>query len=121
MSTYNHQIKNEPTIGNVVEYFQRMKDLIPVNDGAHRYTQKNKQCYHSEAPLVSDADTELDFTTRDHDISQINDSFANLKVEVTIRADSTLTINDPQHLYKGFIGLKYCTLISCLREYNTSG
>ena len=121
MSSYNHQIKNEPTIGNVVEYFQRIKNLIPDNDGSHKYTQKNKQCYHSEAPLVADADTELDLTTRDHDISQVNDSFANLKVEVTIKSDTALTITDPKHLYKGFIGLKDSAEITDKMELYSNG
>jgi hypothetical protein len=110
---YNYQnaiAQNNPGHGNVVEGFNRLKNLISVNDAARKFTPRVTTCHDQQAPFDENELTYLSITHRDHHVSHISDGYIHMIIELTlILADlhtSPFAIDDPDNLCKIFVGLK---------------
>jgi len=81
----NAREKNLPEMGNVLQSFQRMYNLIPVNDGI----RKSKALVKSSYPtmFLDGASADLQITDREFDITLINDSFIQVEGTATYRVE----------------------------------
>ena len=64
-------------MGNVLEAFQRFRNMIPKNDGVRKYKQLIKNSYPTS--FNGDSEAKISITDREFDITNINDS--NITVE----------------------------------------
>ena len=76
-SFQNARAKNIPSMGNVLEAFQRFRNMIPQNDGVRKYKQLIKNSYPTM--FHGDSEAKISITDREFDITNINDS--NITVE----------------------------------------
>ena len=93
--------------GNVANYFERLSELVQVNDGTRSFVLRTVDCHDQAAPFTSSQETRIAITHSDHQISQITDGFLTFKVKLMLQ----LTGIDPQftdskHLCKIFVGFK---------------
>ena len=73
---HNANSKNLKVIGNVFESFQKLNELIPKNDGIGKFTVVSTEAADKPLPITGqNTETTIKFTSDDHDITQINDSF----------------------------------------------
>ena len=106
----NAQYKNETTDqGCVVEYYEKLRDLISKNDGTRSFIIRTEDCHDQNAPFNQSQDTRLRITHSDHMISQITEGFINFKIKLTLQLSKdiqTTHVNDTNHLGKLFVGFK---------------
>ena len=106
----NAQYKNETTDqGCVVEYYEKLRDLISKNDGTRSFIIRTEDCHDQNAPFNQSQETRLRITHNDHMISQITEGFINFKIKLTLQLSKdiqTTHVNDTNHLGKLFVGFK---------------
>ena len=106
----NAQYKNETTDqGCVVEYYEKLRDLISKNDGTRSFIIRTEDCHDQNAPFNQSQETRLRITHNDHMISQITEGFINFKIKLTIQLSKdiqTTHVNDTEKLGKIFVGFK---------------
>ena len=106
----NAQYKNETTNqGCVVEYYEKLRDLISKNDGTRSFIIRTEDCHDQNAPFNQSQETRLRITHNDHMISQITEGFINFKIKLTLQLSKDIQathVNDTNHLGKLFVGFK---------------
>ena len=106
----NAQYKNETTDqGCVVEYYEKLRDLISKNDGTRSFIIRTEDCHDQNAPFNQSQETRLRITHSDHMISQITEGFINFKIKLTLQLSKDIQathVNDTNHLGKLFVGFK---------------
>ena len=106
----NAQYKNETTDqGCVVEYYEKLRDLISKNDGTRSFIIRTEDCHDQNAPFNQSQETRLRITHNDHMISQITEGFINFKIKLTLHLSKDIQathVNDTNHLGKLFVGFK---------------
>ena len=106
----NAQYKNETTDqGCVVEYYEKLRDLISKNDGTRSFIIRTEDCHDQNAPFNQSQETRLRITHNDHMISQITEGFINFKIKLTIQLSKDIQsthVNDTEKLGKIFVGFK---------------
>ena len=106
----NAQYKNETTDqGCVVEYYEKLRDLISKNDGTRSFIIRTEDCHDQNAPFNQSQETRLRITHNDHMISQITEGFINFKIKLTLQLSKDIQathVNDTNHLGKLFVGFK---------------
>ena len=106
----NAQYKNETTDqGCVVEYYEKLRDLISKNDGTRSFIIRTEDCHDQNAPFNQSQETRLRITHNDHMISQITEGFINFKIKLTLQLSKdiqTTHVNDTEKLGKIFVGFK---------------
>ena len=108
-SRFNSRLINRgPSQGNVAGYFDRLKELINVNDGTRSFVLKTVDCHDQAAPFSDAQETRIAITHSDHDISQISDGFLTFKITLNLQLVGIDKNNfeDLDHLCKIFVGFK---------------
>ena len=97
----------EQNQGNVANYFERLQNLVQVNDGTRSFVLRTVDCHDQAAPFNSSQETRIAITHSDHQISQITDGFLTFQVKLMLQltgVDPSFT--DKDHLCKIFVGFK---------------
>ncbi|KAI5533007.1 protein of unknown function (DUF3447) [Trichomonas vaginalis G3] len=110
-SEQNKRMNNtEQRTGNVAAYFHNIiKNLIQTNNGTRSFFLRTVDCHDQAAPFDDSQYTTISITHTDHDISQITDGFLTFKIRQKgyfVGLNPAFKDNDPNHLFKSFIGLK---------------
>ena len=94
--------------GNVANYFERLSELVQVNDGTRSFQLRTVDCHDQAAPFNSSQETRIAITHSDHQISQITDGFLTFRVKTTLQLTGIDAANfsDKDHLCKIFVGFK---------------
>ena len=94
--------------GNVANYFERLSELVQVNDGTRSFQLRTVDCHDQAAPFNSSQETRIAITHSDHQISQITDGFLTFRVKLTLQLGGIDAANftDKDHLCKLFVGFK---------------
>ena len=94
--------------GNVANYFDRLAELVQVNDGTRSFQLRTVDCHDQSAPFNSAQETRIAITHSDHQISQITDGFLTFKVALTLQLHGIDASNfeDTNELCKIFVGFK---------------
>ena len=93
--------------GNVANYFERLADLVQVNDGTRSFQLRTVDCHDQAAPFNSSQETRIAITHSDHQISQITDGFLTFQVRLMLQLTGIdPTFADKDHLCKLFVGFK---------------
>ena len=121
----NAQYKNETTDqGCVVEYYEKLRDLISKNDGTRSFIIRTEDCHDQNAPFNQSQETRLRITHNDHMISQITEGFINFKIKLTLQLSKDIQathVNDTNHLGKLFVGFKSSNqLLAQLQIYSNN-
>ena len=103
----NVNSKNLPIYGNVLESFQQLQNLIPVNDGTRSFMILSSEAYDKPLPITGEnTETTISVTTPDHDISQISESFLIVDTSSSIRigeiSANALTAGAIPQIFVGF-------------------
>ena len=108
-SRFNARLVNRgESQGNVASYFDKLADLVNVNDGTRSFVLKTVDCHDQAAPFTDSQETRIAITHSDHDISQISDGFLTFNVELNLQllGVDKANFDDPDHLCKIFVGFK---------------
>ena len=93
--------------GNVANYFERLSDLVQVNDGTRSFVLRTVDCHDQAAPFTSSQETRIAITHSDHQISQITDGFLTFRVKLMLQLTGVSPdFADKDHLCKIFVGFK---------------
>ena len=93
--------------GNVANYFERLTDLVQVNDGTRSFVLRTVDCHDQAAPFTSSQETRIAITHSDHHISQITDGFLTFQVKLMLQLTGIdPSFADKDHLCKIFVGFK---------------
>ena len=93
--------------GNVANYFERLADLVQVNDGTRSFILRTVDCHDQAAPFNSSQETRIAITHSDHQISQITDGFLTFQVKLMLQLTGIdPSFADKDHLCKIFVGFK---------------
>ncbi len=103
-----HNYKNEA--GNVLDTFNKMRDLINVNDGTRSFSFRTVDCHDQPAPFHQGQYSQISLTHPDHFISDIDKGFLTFHVKLDLQLNTDLSklqqIDDPNNFYKLFVGYK---------------
>ena len=83
--------------GNIAAYFEHIHNLAQTNDGTRSFSMKTVDCHDQQAPFYHESGTQIEITHKDHHVSNMNDGFLSVKVELTLQLfgiDSQYTDND---------------------------
>ena len=108
-SRFNGRLVNKgESQGHVAQYFDRLTNLVNVNDGTRSFVLKTVDCHDQAAPFSDAQETRIAITHSDHDISQITDGFLTFNVELNLQLVGIDKANfeDVDHLCKIFVGFK---------------
>ena len=94
--------------GNVANYFERLSELVQVNDGTRSFQLRTVDCHDQAAPFNSSQETRIAITHSDHMISQITDGFLTFTVRLMVQLTGIDASNfaDKDNLCKIFVGFK---------------
>ena len=93
--------------GNVANYFERLSDLVQVNDGTRSFVLRTVDCHDQAAPFTSSQETRIAITHSDHQVSQITDGFLTFQVKLMLQLTGVdPSFADKDHLCKIFVGFK---------------
>ena len=93
--------------GNVANYFERLADLVQVNDGTRSFILRTVDCHDQAAPFNASQETRIAITHSDHQISQITDGFLTFQVKLMLQLTGIdPSFADKDHLCKIFVGFK---------------
>ena len=98
--------KNQAS-GNVANYFERLSELVQVNDGTRSFVLRTVDCHDQAAPFSSSQETRIAITHSDHQISQITDGFLTFQVKLMLQLTGIdPNFADKDHICKLFVGFK---------------
>ncbi len=112
MNSYdNAKFKGEcENAGNNVMYFEKFNNLIQINDGCHKSFDRTVNCGgsgYADCPFGEGRETLIQMTHQDHDITEMDNSYFTLGVDVVLRAPGLGdTSADTDHLIKIQHGFK---------------
>jgi len=103
-------------MGNVLEAFQRFRNMIPKNDGVLKYKQLIKNSYSTS--FNGDSEAKISITDREFDITNINDSNITVEGIAQYRMDCSIAFTNPadaadpaeafNHVFVGFKSSAQC-------------
>ena len=103
-----HNLKVET--GNVMNAFNEMRNMINVNDGTRSFSFRTIDCHDQPAPFTAGQYSQISLTHPDHFISDVDKGYLtfHIKLDLSLNTDMTQLnkIDDPNNLYKLFIGFK---------------
>lgn len=96
--------------GNVLHTFQKMADIINKNDGTRSFSFRTTDAHDQPAPFYNDQYSQISLTHPDHFISDVDKGFLTFHVKLDLQLNTDLSelqkIDDPNNLYKLFVGFK---------------
>ena len=93
--------------GNVANYFEKLADLVQVNDGTRSFVLRTVDCHDQAAPFTHSQETRIAITHSDHQVSQITDGFLTFHVRLILQLIGIdPNFQDKDHLCKLFVGFK---------------
>ena len=103
-----HNLKYEA--GNVMETFQSMRNIINVNDGTRSFSFRTVDCHDQPAPFHQGQYSQISLTHPDHFISDVDKGFLTFHIRLDLQLNTDTAklrlIEDPDNLYKLFVGYK---------------
>jgi len=90
-SQLNARAKNLPEMGDILQSFERFRNLIPHNDGKRNYKQIIKSSYPTS--FNGDSDAKLAITDNEFDITALNDSTIQVEGVAQYRMDTSNPFN----------------------------
>ena len=103
---HNHKIE----AGNVLDTFNKMREMINVNDGTRSFSFRTVDCHDQPAPFHQGQYSQISLTHPDHFISDVDKGFLTFHVKLDLQLNTDLAklqqIDDPNNFYKLFVGLK---------------
>ena len=103
---HNHKIE----AGNVLDTFNKMRDMINTNDGTRSFSFRTVDCHDQPAPFHQGQYSQISLTHPDHFISDVDKGFLTFHVKLDLQLNTDLSklqqIDDPNNFYKLFVGLK---------------
>ncbi len=103
-----HNLRTET--GNVLHAFEEMRNMINVNDGTRSFSFRTVDCHDQPAPFHQGQYSQISLTHPDHFISDIDKGFLTFHVKLDLSLNTDMSklneINDPNNLYKLFVGFK---------------
>ena len=103
---HNHKIE----AGNVLDTFNKMREIINVNDGTRSFSFRTVDCHDQPAPFHQGQYSQISLTHPDHFISDVDKGFLTFHVKLDLQLNTDLSklqqIDDPNNFYKLFVGLK---------------
>ena len=97
-------------VGNVMETFQKMRNIINTNDGTRSFSFRTVDCHDQPAPFHQGQYSQISLTHPDHFISDVDKGFLtfHIKLDLQLNTDTAKLqlIEDPDNLYKLFVGFK---------------
>ena len=103
---HNYQIET----GNVLGAFKEMRNIINVNDGTRSFSFRTVDCHDQPAPFHQGQYSQISLTHPDHFISDIDKGFLTFHVKLNLQLSTDIAklkaIEDPENLYKLFVGFK---------------
>lgn len=108
-SNINVRLQNkDQKQGNVANYFEKLSELVQVNDGTRSFQLRTVDCHDQAAPFASNQETRIAITHSDHQISQITDGFLTFTVKLVLQlvGIDASAFNDKDQLCKLFVGFK---------------
>ena len=107
-----HNLRTET--GNVLHAFEEMRNMINVNDGTRSFSFRTVDCHDQPAPFHQGQYSQISLTHPDHFISDIDKGFLTFHVKLDLSLNTDMSklneINDPNNLYKLFVGFKSSNL-----------
>ncbi len=94
-----HNLKYE--VGNVNDTFQKMRNIINVNDGTRSFSFRTVDCHDQPAPFHQGQYSQISLTHPDHFISDIDKGFLTFHIKLDLQLNTDLAklqeINDPNN------------------------
>jgi hypothetical protein len=96
------------TAGNNVEWFEKAKKIIAVNDGKRNQGQVVSYCHDQQAPFPFEDKTQVEITSASWDVTNIRKCFISCRAtyDIQIAGLTAAGFTDADHLGKLFIGYK---------------
>ncbi len=96
--------------GNVLETFNKMREMINTNDGTRSFSFRTVDCHDQPAPFHQGQYSQISLTHPDHFISDVDKGFLTFNVKLDLQLNTDLSklqqIDDPNNFYKLFVGFK---------------
>jgi hypothetical protein len=102
----NQRFQGLPQVGNTVERFKRMKEMIEINDGRHQCNNRLNYCIAQQTPFPFRDHTQIALTHKDFDIINLRKAFLTARLRIMVSIPDLGTITDPDHLVKLFVGYR---------------
>ena len=103
-----HNLRTET--GNVLHAFEEMRNMINVNDGTRSFSFRTVDCHDQPAPFTAGQYSQISLTHPDHFVSDIDKGFLTFHVKLDLSLNTDMSklnaIDDPNNLYKLFVGFK---------------
>ena len=103
-----HNLKTEA--GNVLHAFEKMREMINVNDGTRSFSFRTIDCHDQPAPFTAGQYSQISLTHPDHFVSDVDKGFLTFHVKLDLSLNTDMSklnqIDDPNNLYKLFVGFK---------------
>ena len=103
-----HNLKIEA--GNVLNTFNKMREMINVNDGTRSFSFRTVDSHDQPAPYTKGQYSQISLTHPDHFISDVDKGFLTFHIRLDLQLNTDLsklrTIEDSDNLYKIFVGFK---------------
>ena len=103
-----HNLKIEA--GNVLKAFEDMRTMINTNDGTRSFSFRTVDCHDQPAPFHQGQYSQISLTHPDHFVSDVDKGFLTFHVQLDLQLNTDLAqlqqIDDPNHFFKLFVGLK---------------
>ena len=104
----SHNYKIEA--GNVLETFNKMREMININDGTRSFSFRTVDCHDQPAPFHQAQYSQIQLTHPDHFVSDIDKGFLTFHIRLDLQLNTDLAklneIDDPNNYYKLFVGFK---------------
>ena len=96
--------------GSVLKTFEKMRDIINVNDGTRSFSFRTTDAHDQPAPFYNGQYSSINLTHPDHFISDVDKGFLTFHVKLDLQLNTDLSklasIDDPNNFYKMFVGFK---------------
>ena len=96
--------------GNVLQTFEKLRNLVNVNDGTHSFSFRTTDAHDQPAPFFNGQYSAINLTHPDHFISDVDKGFLTFHVKLDLQLNTDLSklasIDDPNNFYKLFVGFK---------------
>lgn len=81
-----HNLKYE--VGNVNDTFQKMRNIINVNDGTRSFSFRTVDCHDQPAPFHQGQYSQISLTHPDHFISDIDKGFLTFHIKLDLQLNT---------------------------------
>ena len=96
--------------GNILKTFEKMRNLIAVNDGTRSFTYRTVDAHDLSCPFTAGQPSQINLTHSDHFISDVDKGFISAHIKQILKLSTNTewknNVHDPANILKIFTGLK---------------